>query len=194
MFRLWVCNMKRTLLICALILVAALSASFAFAQDDAPVPDPADNLCYEGGAWDDGRCDIPGHDGATSLAWTCGWYMARYYRGDIRADDVIADCQHLIVRGTGEICKVYEDEFGTETICLRANQTGDVRYSECEFACIVFRFIDEYPDEEEDCPVVDGYEPFLPVVTYEDFEGDFTDDELASLGLKPYGCAYIYFD
>lgn len=182
--------MKRILVICTVIILAALSASFAFAQDDAPAPDPADNLCYEGGAWDDGRCDIPGHDGATQLAWTCGWYMARYYRGDIRAEDVIADCQHLIVRGTDVICKIIE----SDTLCLRSNQTGEVTYIECEEPCVVFRFIDTFPEGPEDCPVVDGYFPVEPIVTYEDFEGDFTDDELASLGLKPYGCAYVPFD
>ena len=185
--------MKKAIVAVVALLIAVISASAVSAQEGSPDSDPADNLCYEGGAWDDGRCNIPGHEGASELAWMCGWYMARYYRGELIADDVIDSCQHLIIRsGAGEICKTFTEEDETEIICLRADQTGDVRYSECSMPCIVFRFIDINPMDESDCPIVDGYIPFSPVYTYDDFEGFFSDDELASLGLKPYGCIYFH--
>lgn len=90
----------RHLMILFVLLVAILAVvSPAAAQPNPGNPEPgtpADNLCYEGGAWDDGRCDIPPHNGATNLAWVCGWYMARYYAGIFSASQVIPECQHYL--------------------------------------------------------------------------------------------------
>jgi hypothetical protein len=90
--------MRHLFILLALLALLAVSVVSAAAKDEGDIVPgtPADNLCYEGGAWDDGRCDIPPHGGSTALAWTCGWYMARYYAGVFTASDVISECQHHI--------------------------------------------------------------------------------------------------
>jgi hypothetical protein len=58
--------------------------------------EPVDNLCDAGQAWDDGRCEFDGYEGARALTWTCGWYMARYWDGRFSAQDIPDFCQHYI--------------------------------------------------------------------------------------------------
>jgi hypothetical protein len=55
-----------------------------------------DNLCDAGEAWDDGRCDIPGYEGASAEAWECGWYMARYWDKRFTFEQVTEKCRRYI--------------------------------------------------------------------------------------------------
>jgi hypothetical protein len=187
----------------ALLCLLVIGGS-AGAQNTTTPPLPVDNLCDAGQAWDDGRCAIPGHEGASALAWECGYYMARVLDGRISASQVPAQCQHL-VRTLSEICRALtEDDFTEEGFfaCIRSNRTGSVYidpsfFPEEDFppgfdasqAFIEIRFVANEPLDEEDCPVVSGY--VLINVFPAGFFEVFTEAERASLGLGGWMCFYV---
>lgn len=192
--------MKRLWLLLLILALFATGAAAALAQGDAEEP-PVDNLCDEGELWGDGRCQIPQIPGATELAWRCGWYAARILDGRLPASALPTACQPAMtdllttLPPVLEICKLDSEEGAQVTICVRSDQTGSIfdDDEELEFPFeIILRFIPEFPQGPEDCPSVPGYEPIFPLTASElinDF--GFTSEELASLGLLPFACAYL---
>jgi hypothetical protein len=80
----------------ALFVVSALSfASFALADQ---VEDPADNWCYAGGVWGDGRCSVPDNPALTEWYWTCGYYRAQVVKGAYSIIDIPQTCQYLVAQ------------------------------------------------------------------------------------------------
>ena len=160
------------------------------AQDDTtPAPDPADNLCYEGGAWDDGRCSIPAYEGATALAWECGWYFARLYAGTLGRADIPTQCQHLLVgEAVSELCR---EIAVNNVLCFYANQTGTLSIS--GLPLVVYRFVPTMPVSTGDCPTVAGYSVIVAEATTVQVQPSrFTSDQLfGQLGLLPYYCFYV---
>mgnify|MGYP005842164379 CR=1 FL=1 len=194
--------MPRKLILISSLVFMLITSVVARAQD---VPtDPVDNLCDAGQAWDDGRCDIPGHEGATALAWECGYYMARVLDGRLDASAVPTQCAHL-VRGLSEICRLIDELEGVRIVaCIRSDQTGSVYLdfsgippedipSEFPFtgrmSLIEVRFVSFDPLVMNPCPVVPGYE--IENLFPAGFFGIFTAEERASLGLRELMCIYM---
>ncbi len=189
--------MMRRMFWVALMLVLAFAISavgIAGAQDSEPV----DNLCDAGQAWGDGRCNIPGHDGASALAWECGFYMARVLDGRLSQSDLPTQCRHLLENGgVGGLCvSGYEEEGGYNwEYCFFSDQTGYYaeEYDGEWYTLELFRFISEDPDPSQGavCPEIDGWFPSYggPLDDWVWDEG-YTEEELSSLGLLPFYCAY----
>lgn len=91
------------------LLITLFFATAVYAQP--PSENPAENACYAGGALA-GKCD-------TEWAWTCGWYLAKFYQGT--AAGVPLTCQSLVsvlppeLQKPGALVYVppYEPEIGT---------------------------------------------------------------------------------
>lgn len=181
---------------CLLLLMVGIAAA-----QDTPAQ-PIDNLCDAGQAWDDGRCNIPGHDGASALAWECGYYMARVLDGRLSASDVPTQCEHLVKRALNELCRstaVFEEGF---IACIRSDGTGSVYFDVSQFEgeelpfditvpFIEIRFFENEP-QESDCPVLQGF--FLVDIFMPGYFGVFTAEERASLGIGSWMCFYINED
>lgn len=180
-------NRRYLVLVIAALALMLVAVGLAAAQD-AP---PPDNLCDEGQLWDDGRCNIPQYEGATELAWECGWYMAHILYQGMSVEDMPDQCAHLVQAGIAEICRTLEEAPELiATICLRADQTGSMSIP-IEDLLILIRFIPIMPLGPEDCPVIPGYVPMSPLETSM-LELWFTPDELYNqLHLLPYGCLYL---
>lgn len=73
----------------ALFMILLIIGSLITAQEPRT---PADNWCFEGGAWDDGRCGN-GTEYENKWHWTCGWYMARFEAGTFTKTDLPVTCQ-----------------------------------------------------------------------------------------------------
>ncbi|MCA9906168.1 MAG: hypothetical protein KC547_20075, partial [Anaerolineae bacterium] len=174
-------NRRYLALVLALLALMLISVGLAAAQDAPP-----ENLCDQGQLWDDGRCQIPQYEGATELAWECGWYMAHILYQGMSIEAMPDQCAHLIQAGIAEICRTVDE--GPEliaTLCLRADQTATMSIP-FEDLVILIRFIPILPLGPEDCPVIPGYVPVSPVET-SILELWFTADELYNqLGLLPY--------
>lgn len=173
-------------LMCALMLALPVAA-----QDDVlPLPDPADNLCFDGGAWDDGRCNIPAYEGATALAWECGWYFARLYGGTLAREDMPTQCAHLLViaEGVSELCR--EIALGS-VLCFYRDQTGVLFINGSPL--LVYRFVGSPPTSTANCPAVAGYSALLSEPTTVQVQPSrFTSDQLfGQLGLLPHYCLYV---
>lgn len=114
---------KFALLSLAMLLVTLMFVPSAFA-------DGIDNECNEGGAMA-GKCD-------TEWEWTCGWYLARFNRGELNYQTVPATCVILLPpppaaviaqlspEAVSQICKLYPG-FSNSTACAYAKfKTGTV--------------------------------------------------------------------
>jgi hypothetical protein len=180
----------RTMTIAVLALLIGLMIFPVAAQDDVlPTPDPADNLCYEGGAWDDGRCEIPAYEGATALAWECGWYFARLYSGELRREDMPTRCVHLMsAGGVSELCR---EIAANNVLCFYANQTGTLFVNGSPL--LVYRFVSTLPASSANCPTLAGYSALLTEATTVQVQPSrFTSDQLfGQLGLQPFYCLYV---
>jgi hypothetical protein len=177
-----------TLLILALAVLFALPAS---AQDAPATPEPVDNLCDDGQLWDDGRCDIPGYPGASDLAWTCGWYMARIFDGRLSASALPRWCAHLITTGGGsggvdELCREIAPG---NILCFRSDQTGDLTVSGTPF--IQYRFLPSNPGSAANCPAVPGLTALIVEATTVQLTRFSADELFIQLGLGPYYCLYV---
>jgi hypothetical protein len=168
---------------------ALLLAFPALAQEpttEAPLNDPADNLCFPGGLWGDGRCEIPAYEGATALAWECGWYFARVFDGRLSAGDVPSWCAHLVSTRVSELCKVIA---ANNVLCFHADQTGMLFTNGQPF--IVYRFLPTLPPNNAACPVVAGYTVFAREATTVQLTRFSSDELFGQLGLLPFYCAYL---
>ena len=82
---------KSSVLFVLLIALAALAfTSIALADQ---VEDPTENWCYEGGAWGDGRCTVPGNGVLTEWYWTCGYYRAQVVKGTFSVSQIPETCR-----------------------------------------------------------------------------------------------------
>lgn len=80
----------------ALVMLTALFfASVALAD---PTEDPVENWCYEGGAWGDGRCTLPGNPALTEWYWTCGYYRAQVVKGAYSMSHIPQTCQDFVAQ------------------------------------------------------------------------------------------------
>lgn len=182
--------MSKWIAIVLFLLLTILLALPAAAQDDVPpTPDPADNLCFEGGAWDDGRCEIPAYEGATALAWECGWYFARLYSGELGREDMPTQCAHLLAaEGVSALCR---EIAANNVLCFYADQTGTLFVNGSPL--LVYRFVPSLPASTANCPVVAGYSALLiEATTVQVQPSRFTSDQLfGQLGLLPFYCLYV---
>lgn len=95
-----------------------------------------DNACLTGGVME-GKCDLL-TDAEDDWAWTCGWYVQRYYTGEFTRDDVIDTCRGLIPvppipdsSAPVESCGIF---FGGDyTLCLQGNHLRQDRGNDGSF-------------------------------------------------------------
>jgi hypothetical protein len=188
---------RKSLFMLCLLAALLILAGVVGAQEETT---PVDNLCDAGQLWDDGRCAIPGHEGASELAWRCGYYIARLNDGRLAAGDIPTECAHLITP-VSVLCKLTPADslVGEGYIaCIRSDQSGGASinpdmlpegFPEELINVSVFevRFV---PDMLSPCPVVPGYFSFGSPVPAGFFEV-FTGEERASLGLYGFMCFYI---
>ncbi len=84
--------MKTASLLLVILLVFIVPISMVSAQQPTTgtpaIGSPEDNACNVGGKME-GKCD-------SEWAWSCGWYLARYYSGLFTRQQVIATCQMLL--------------------------------------------------------------------------------------------------
>ncbi len=189
--------LRKFIVLAVSLCLLTIIAGIASAQDTPPPP--VENLCDAGQPWDDGRCNIPGHEGASALAWECGYYMARVLDGRIAASDVPTQCEHLVKQALNELCRgtdIIEEGF---IACIRSDGTGSVYFDINEFEgqrlpfditlpIFEIRFFD-VEVEPSQCPDVTGFE--LISVFAPGYFGIFSADERASLGLGGWMCFYV---
>jgi uncharacterized membrane protein YgcG len=94
--------MRRTSYTLLVLLIALAGMTFASIALADPAKDPAENWCYAGGAWGDGRCTVPGNAALTEWYWTCGYYRAQVAKGTFSASQIPQTCQTPIPQNAVE--------------------------------------------------------------------------------------------
>lgn len=101
--------------------------------------DALDNWCDAGGPWGDGRCNAE-TEALTKWFYTCGWYMARYERGEFSRGQVDSSCLNLLPpipivniadltpEQIAAICKLHTlpDGVTLSYVCGFSTQTGTI--------------------------------------------------------------------
>jgi hypothetical protein len=90
--------MQRKLYVLFVVFVALAVMAFTSIALADQVEDPADNWCYAGGAWGDGRCTVPGNGALTEWYWTCGYYRAQVIKGTFSVSEIPQTCQAPILQ------------------------------------------------------------------------------------------------
>ena len=95
-----------------------------------------DNLCFPGGAWDDGRCDDP-DPSVRNWHWNAGWYLVRLEDGRLEKDDIPAPYRPGEPEATGNLSGTWScsgfDQFtvsysvpsGTTSVSLTWQEVGE---------------------------------------------------------------------
>jgi hypothetical protein len=85
--------MQRKLYVLFVLFVALAAMAFTSIALADQVEDPAENWCYAGGAWGDGRCTVPGNGALTEWYWTCGYYRAQVVKGTFSTSQIPQTCR-----------------------------------------------------------------------------------------------------
>ncbi len=178
----------KTIVIILLVLLAAVPIVNA--------GENLDNWCDAGGPWGDGRCNAE-TEALTQWYYTCGWYMARFERGEFSRGQVNSSCLNLLPPVTivtiaeltpeqiAAICKVHTlpDGVTTSNVCGYSNQTGTID----TFNDGIINLLVVFVNLGDPCPQLPNFFDTGPN------SGNYfwSDPVYAPLNLLPQNCTYM---